>query len=127
MSKLKPPTLPMYVVIYACVLALFGTYLGISGLINPSGATGFIDGAEVLATGWAGRSLGLGLIMASAIYFRMSKIYVAAFIGAVCRELSDVLGMLNAGETSTVMALLVFLVLDLVGLVMSIRAVQMEE
>ena len=116
----------MYVVIYACVLALFGAFLGISGMIDPTGATGFVEGAEVLATGWAGRSLGLGLTMAFAIYFRMSKVYAAAFIGAVCRELSDVLGMLNAGETSTVIALLVFLVLDLVGLVMSIRAVRME-
>jgi len=119
----KPAGLPVAVVAYAVVLAVLGSYLGIVALIDPSTAVNYVVGADSIASAWAGRTLGLGLAMALAIFFRSAMAYAVAFLGCVFREFGDILGMLGTGETTIVAVLAVFLALDVIGLLFSLKAV----
>jgi len=122
-QKLAPVGVPMAVTLYAALPAVIGLYLGLVGLVDPTKAVGYQPGAEMIAGAWAGRTLGLALIMALAIWMRNAAAYALAFLGSACREFGDVVGALNAGLGGTLAVLLVFLLLDLVGLVLSARKV----
>jgi len=70
------------------------------------------------------RTLGLGLAMALAIYFRSATTYAVAFLGCVFREFGDIVGMINTGQTMIIGVLAVFFILDVIGLVFSLRALE---
>ena len=123
---IKPAGVPYFVIVYAIVLTLIGIYLGITSLIDPSVAVNYAEGAEPLASAWAGRTLGLALVTALAIYFRSATVYTVAFLGSVCREFGDIVGMISTGQTVTIVVLVVFLVLDIIGLILSARAIPLE-
>ena len=89
----------------------------------PTTAVNYVQGAEPLASAWAGRTLGLGLAMALAIALRSAIDYTVVFLGCVFRELGDIVGMFSTGETVTLAVLAVFLLLDLVGLFFSAKAI----
>lgn len=125
-SKFKPEGIPVFVTIYGAVLAIIGTYLGISTLITPSTAVGYIDGAEMISGAWAGRTLGLALALALAIWFKTAQAYTLAFLGSVCREGGDIFGALHAGETGLLAPLAAFFVLDCIGLFFSARALKKQ-
>jgi len=72
-----------------------GSVIGIGALIDPESAVNFVAGADDLATSWAGRNLGLGIAMLVAVSMRHAAGYAAAFAGAICRELSDVIVEFN--------------------------------
>jgi hypothetical protein len=44
--NLKPPGIPVAVVVYAFVLAIIGSYLGITALLDPTTAVNYIEGAD---------------------------------------------------------------------------------
>ena len=119
---MKATNIPLFVTIYAIIMAVAGTGLGLMAFFDPSSAVGYVTGADVLGQGWAGRNLGLGLGMAFAIFARSPAVYVAAFIGALCREISDVVGALSSGGSDMLPVLIVFLVLDIVALYFSVKA-----
>lgn len=121
-SQLKPAGIPFVVTVYGAILALIGTYLGVNGLLDPSTAVGYVEGADMIAGAWSGRTLGLALATALALWFRTATAYTLVFLGSVCREGGDVIGALSAGETGVVAPLLVFLALDIIGLMFSLRA-----
>lgn len=123
-SKLKPNNIPVFVTFYGGVLALIGTYLGISALITPSTAVGYIDGAEMISGAWAGRTLGMALALLLALWFRNAEVYTIAFLASACREGGDIIGAIHSGSTNLLPALCIFFVLDLVCLYLSIRALQ---
>lgn len=114
--NLKPPGIPLAVVVYAVILAILGSYLGIAALLDSTTAVNYVDGADPLASAWAGRTLCLGLAMALAIYFRSAMAYSVAFLGCVFREFGDIIGMVGTDATTTVAVLVVFLALDVIGL-----------
>ena len=124
--NIKPIGIPTLVVAYAVVLAVIGTYLGITALLDPSTAVNYVNGADPLASAWAGRTLGMGLAMALAIFFRSAATYAVAFLGCVFREFGDIVGMINTGETAIIAVLAVFLALDVIGLIFSVRATGRE-
>ena len=124
---IKPAGMSFFVVIYAIILALIGTYLGITSLLDPTSAVNYTEGAEPLASAWAGRTLGLGLAAGLAVYFRSARVYTVAFLGSVCREFGDIVGMISTGQTVTIAVLSVFLVLDIIGLIYSVRAIPIEQ
>jgi len=124
--NIKPSGIPFLVVVYGIVLAVIGTYLGITALFDPSTAVNYTSGADPLASAWAGRTLGLGLAMALAIYFRSATTYAVAFLGCVLREFGDIVGMINTGQTIVIVVLCVFLVLDVIGLFYSLRATRKD-
>jgi hypothetical protein len=126
MNNLKPAGIPLFVTAYGALLAVMGIALGVMGLLNPASAVGFIENAEMLAGAWAGRTLGLGLITAFALWFRSAPAYVMAFVGCCFREFGDVVGAINSGSSGMVAVLLGFLAVDIICLILSARAMMMQ-
>ena len=116
MDKIKADGVPLIITAFALLMGVGGTVIGISALADPSSAVNFVDGAGDLATSWAGRNLGLGVVMLVAVAMRQAGAYAAAFAGSVCRESSDVLVEFNA-------AFFVVMLLEIVCLVWCARAV----
>ena len=122
LSQLKPQGIPIFVTVYGGILALIGIYLGIAGLFDPTTAVGYVEGGDMIAGAWAGRTLGLALATALALWFRTVQAYTLVFMASVCREGGDVVGALNSGSNGILTALLVFLALDVICFVLSLRA-----
>ncbi len=120
MNAIKADGVPLVITIFAVIMGLGGTVIGISALVDPTSAVNFVDGADDLATSWAGRNLGLGLAMLVAVAMRQAGAYAAAFAGAICRELSDVLVEFNV-------AFFVIMLIEIVCLAICARAVLMPE
>ncbi len=116
MQFIKADGVPLVITIFAVIMGLGGTAIGISALADPTSAVNFVDGADDLATSWAGRNLGLGIAMLFAVAMRQAGAYAAAFAGAICRELSDVLVEFNA-------AFFVIMLIEIVCLAICVRAV----
>ncbi len=95
MDIIRARGVPIAITIFAIVMGLGGTVIGIGALLDPESAVNFVSGADDLATSWAGRNLGLGIAMLVAVAMRHAAGYAAAFAGAICRELSDVLVEFN--------------------------------
>lgn len=125
-DNLKPAGIPILVTLYGALLAALGVVLGTNGLFNPASAVGFVDNAEMLAGAWSGRTLGLGLITAIALWMQSAPAYVMAFLGCSFREFGDIVGAINSDSTSLIPVLLGFLVVDIICLVFSIRAAMMQ-
>ncbi len=85
MNLIKAQGVPLVITGFAILMGIGGTLIGVSALADPSSALNFVDGAEDLATSWAGRNLGLGIAMLVAVALRSSGACAAAFAGAVCR------------------------------------------
>lgn len=80
------PRVPLPVTIVALVLAILGGAIGIIGLIDPA----LLDfGNSVTGRTWAGRTLGLAMVMLLAVVLRSRATYIAAFVGGLCRDVSD--------------------------------------
>jgi len=126
-DKLKPVGIPILVTLYGALLAVLGIVLGINGLLNPASAVGFVDNAEMLAGAWSGRTLGLGLITAIALWMRSAPAYVMAFLGCSVREFGDIVGAINSDSTSLIPVLLGFFIVDVICLIFSVRAVRMQQ
>lgn len=116
MNIIKAEGVPIAITLFAILMGLGGTIIGVTALADPTSAVNFIDGADDLATSWAGRNLGLGLAMLAAVALRHASAYAAAFAGAICRELSDVLVEFNV-------AFFVIMLVEIVCLVVCVRAV----
>lgn len=116
MNMIKAEGVPIAITIFGILMGLGGTIIGITALADPTSAVNFIDGADDLATSWAGRNLGLGLAMLIAVALRQAGAYAAAFAGGVARELSDVMVEFNA-------AFFVIMVLEIACVVWCARAV----
>ena len=123
-SQFKPEGIPMLVTLYGGILALIGIYLGVVGLIDPTTAVGYVEGGDMIAGAWAGRTLGLALATAVALWFRTVQAYTIVFLASVCREGGDVVGALNSGSNGILTALLIFLALDVICLILSLRALK---
>ena len=123
-TSLKPDGIPFFVTLFGALLAVLGIVLGINGLFNPASAVGFIENAEMLAGAWAGRTLGLGLITAIALWVRTPQVYTIAFLGCSIREFGDVVGAVNSGQTDLIPVLSAFLVVDVLCLLLSVRAIR---
>jgi hypothetical protein len=95
MNIIKAPGVPLAMTLFALLMGVGGTVIGLQTLFDASLAVNFVDGADDLATSWAGRNLGLGVAMLVAVLVRHSGAYAAAFAGAICRELSDVIVEFN--------------------------------
>lgn len=95
MDRIKADGVPLIITAFAVLMGVGGTVIGISAFADPSSAVNFVDGADDLATSWAGRNLGLGVAMLVAVAVRQAGAYAAVFAGAACRELSDVLVEFN--------------------------------
>jgi len=116
MNFIKADGVHIAITLFAILMGLGGTIIGIMALIDPESAVNFIAGADDLATSWAGRNLGLGIAMLVAVAVRHAAAYAAAFAGAVCRELSDVLVEFN-------IAFFVVMLIEIVCLAICVRAV----
>lgn len=116
MSFIKAEEVPLAVTIFAILMGIGGTVIGIQALADPESAINFIAGADDLATSWAGRNLGLGVAMLMAVAMRHAAGYAAVFAGAIFREISDVMVEFNA-------AFFVVMLLEIVCLVICVRAV----
>lgn len=98
MNIIRANGVPIWITIVAILFGVMGTYLGINGLINPDSAVGFIEGADVLALSWAGRNLGVGMVLVVAVLMRTASGYAVAFGGAMFRELGDIVAS-TVGDT----------------------------
>lgn len=124
MNLIRAKGIPIWVTILAILVGVMGTFLGVSALFDPTSAAGFIDGATELAFSWAGRNTGLGFALVLAVLVRRPGGYAVAWGASLWRELSDIL---NAGiGTGIGIGLSVFLLIEIVCFVISIRAALAE-
>ncbi len=124
MNFIKADGVPLILTIFAAIMGVGGTVIGIGALIDPTTAIDFVDGADKLGTSWAGRNTGLGFAALLAVVLRRAGAYAVAFGAAVWRELSDVIAGLSDGGSMTA-SLAVFAligVLELVAMVICARA-----
>ena len=117
-----PDGILFFVAVFGALVAILGTLLGVRGLLNRPSAVGFIENAEMLAGAWAGRTLGLGLITAFALWLRTPQAYTMAFLGCSIREFGDIVGAFNSGQTNLLPVLFGFFVMDVLCLLLSVRA-----
>lgn len=118
---IKADGVPLVITIFAILMGLGGTVIGVGALIDPTTAIEFVDGSDKLATSWAGRNLGLGVAMLAAVLLRHPAGYAVVFAGAIWREFSDVLaGTLDGGSFNVPFALV--LVIEAVCLAICVRA-----
>ena len=120
MKMIKAPGVPLAITAFAVLMGLGGTIIGLLALIDPSSAANFIDGADDLATSWAGRNMGLGIGMLLAVVMRDAAGYAVAFAGAICRELSDVIVEFNV-------AFFVIMLIEIVCLAWCARAALLNQ
>ena len=121
MTFIKAKGVPLAITIFAILMGVGGTVIGISALVDPTTAIDFVDGADKMGTAWAGRNLGLGVAMLAAVLLRHAAGYAAAFAGAIWREFSDVLaGTLDGGSFNVPFALI--FVVELVCLAICVQA-----
>ncbi len=116
MHFVKAEGVPLAITIFAALMGLGGTVIGIGALLDPESAINFVSGADDLATSWAGRNMGLGIAMLVAVAMRHAAGYAAAFSGAIFRELSDVMVEFNV-------AFFVIMLIEIVCLAICVRAV----
>ena len=126
MSFIRAKGIPVWVTIIAVLLGLFGTAIGVVVMINPSLAFGYIAGADSLALTWAGRNAGLGIALLVAVYLRNANGYAVAFAGSILREVSDILSVLPNGSGMIIGVGILFLLVDIVCFVISLRAARQQ-
>ena len=125
MKFIKAEGVPLAITIFAILMGVGGTVIGIGALIDQTTAIDFVDGADKMGTTWAGRNLGLGVAMLAAVLLRHAAGYAAAFAGAIWRELSDVIaGTLDGGSFNVAFALIG--VLELACLAICVRAAMLQ-
>lgn len=121
MKFIKAPGVPLPITLLAALMGIGGTIIGIGALFDPTSAIEFVDGADKLATSWAGRNMGLGIASIVAVLLRNPAGYVVAFGGAIWREVSDlVAGMIDGGSLNVPFAIV--FVLEVVCLAVCLRA-----
>jgi ABC-type polysaccharide/polyol phosphate export permease len=78
---MRVPGVPFWVTIFALILACGGAIVGILAYAHSPLAT--------WNPSWGGRTLGLALGMALAIWLRAPAGYAVAFLGALFRDIGD--------------------------------------
>ena len=119
MNKIRSQGIPIWVSIYALITFLMGTIFGLSALFNPSNAVNYVAGADALAASWAGRNLGIGLGTGVAVFMRSRAALTIVFIGALFREIGDLISVIPTGQTGMIVVE-VFLALDVIALILCI-------
>lgn len=120
MSFIRANGIPIWVTILAILIGVMGTQLGVTAMLDPTSAQGYIDGADAIGLTWGGRNTGLGVALIVAVLLRNPSGYAVAFAASIFRELSDII---NLGITSgTGIGLTVFLLIEVVCLIISVRA-----
>jgi len=121
--RVRVPGIALWVTIFAGFIAILSTTLGLRGLIDPTTALGYFEGADNLAVTWAGRNAGLGLAMAVAFLLRNPAAYATAFMGSIFREVGDLIAFLNGPfSIGGLIGIGIFLLLDIAAFALSLRA-----
>ena len=121
MNLIKAPGIPLVITLFAALLGVGGTVIGVQALLDPTTAIDFIDGADRMGTAWGGRNLGLGVAMLAAVLLRNAGGYAVAFSGSIWRELSDIIAGLSDGGSLNI-PFAGILVLELICLAICVRA-----
>jgi hypothetical protein len=120
MKLIKADGVPLVITLFAFLMGVGGTIIGIQALVDPTTAIDFVDGADKMGTAWGGRNLGLGVASLAAVLLRNVGGYAVAFAGAIWREVSDLIaGMSDGGSLNVPFAIV--LVLELVCLAICVR------
>lgn len=126
MKFIKADGIPLVVTLFALLMGVGGTIIGIGALIDPTSALDFVDGADKMGTAWGGRNMGLGIASIVAVLLRKPAGYAAAFAGGICREFSDLVAGLSDGGSLNI-PFTVVLLLELVALAIAVRATLMPQ
>ncbi len=121
MNMIRAKGIPFIITIFAILVGLGGTFLGVQAIIDPSTAIGYVNGADSLAVTWAGRNAGLGIALLVAVFLRNPTGYAVAFAGSIFREISDILDSATNGG-GLVIGLTVFMIIEIICFVISLRA-----
>ncbi len=122
MNIIRANGIPIWVTVIAVLVGAMGTFLGVTALLDPTTAVGYIDGADVMALSWAGRNIGVAVALLAAVLMRNASGYAVAFAGAMFREVGDIVASLNGDTGFGVSVLAVFLVMEVICLAVSVRA-----
>lgn len=122
MNIIRTNGIPFVVTIFAILVGAMGTFLGVTALIDPTSAVGYIDGADVMALSWGGRNLGLGVALLVAVVLRNANGYAVAFAASIFREVGDIVASLSGDTGFGVATLAGFVVVEIICFALSVRA-----
>lgn len=121
MNIIRANGIPIWITIVALLIGTMGAFLGITGLVDPTSAVGYIDGADVMALSWAGRNLGVAVALLIAVALRNASGYAVAFGGAMFREVGDIFASLVGDTGFGIPVLAIFLIVEIICLALSLR------
>lgn len=99
MRRIQANGIPMWVTIFATVVALTGLVFGAVALADPSSLF-FTDADEALGQRWAGRQFGLGIVAAAAVTLRSRQLYIVALVAGIAREVGDLVAAVTDDLTT---------------------------
>ncbi len=116
-NMLKTDGIPLWVTIFALLVVLTSGGLGLMALAD-------MDIGQDVAASWGGRSLGLGLVMAMAVWMKSPIVYVAGFAGGLARDIGDLIQELGKAENSAPVVALIalFIIAGTFGLLAANKA-----
>lgn len=114
MDRIRAAGVPVWVSVFALVIAAMGLVFGIVALISPSSIF-FTDADDALGQRWAGRQLGIGIVTLGALVLRSRPVYVLALLAGIAREIGDLFAAIT--EDFTTVPAIAFTVIGIAALV----------
>ncbi|MGB5759558.1 MAG: hypothetical protein WBM50_21775 [Acidimicrobiales bacterium] len=112
MNRIRAAGVPTWVTIFAILIAVGGTLLGLASLLNPSEA----DVPTYFERAYGGRNIGVAIVLGVAVVLRARAAYIAGLVGGLFRDLGDLMRGNDEEVTSMAIVGAVFMFLGLAAL-----------
>ncbi|MGH1493794.1 MAG: hypothetical protein ACRBK7_31105 [Acidimicrobiales bacterium] len=109
--RIRANGVPSWVTGLAALIGVFSMVAGLAIMADPTIMN--IDDS-VVGRQWGGRNIGLGVALVAAVLFRDARAYVGAFAAGLFRDIGDLIGALDGGDSPIVP--IVFLVIGVVAI-----------
>ena len=130
---LKTAGIPTWITLFALIVFLAYCALGLMAMFGQGFGRDMVFGQGFgqdvkpwMSIAWGGRTLGLGLAAAVAVFLKSPTAYIAAFVGVVSGELGNLIGELGKSESKigVIVGVAVFLVGGVLGTLAANKARQ---
>lgn len=109
--KIRANGVPSWITGLALLIGAFSVIAGIAIMADPT----IMDIEDtVVGRQWGGRNVGLGIALLVAVALREARAYIAGFAAGLFRDIGDLVGALDAGDSPIVP--IVFLVVGVAAI-----------
>ena len=99
MDRIRAAGVPTWVTLFTALMGVAGVVVGVAAMIDP-GLFFFTEADEALGQRYAGRQLGLGIVLIAAIALRSRLMHLVGLVAGLAREFGDGVAALTDGETT---------------------------